>query len=368
VSVPVVNRAEVSTLLPAVTILLLPSILLLAAVVPCQAAAPPRVVCSLPGQDPPWLVRVQAADGRFPARWEAAGAASEGRPAADEATQAPPSEEDVTVTALATLALLGDGSTLRSGPHRDAVKRAVRWLCDQRDAEQRIGLSSRPDWILGHAIATAALCEAARLSDYLLMSGRIVGPLEVLVDHLRRFEDGVDVELLLWCRICARSAQLYTDWRNERPEATACWDIGAEELDFQVARLARAGAVGSGARSDAARVLLASLAPVPPVRAELEVMARPLVEEGWPEAAEDPLTFLYRALAIWRLGGPAWRAVAPRLGAEVEAQSRELGLAGSWAPRGAFGRNFGRVGTTAARLLTMELYYRYSRLDVAAGR
>jgi hypothetical protein len=60
--------------------------------------------------------------------------------------------------------------------------------------------------------------------------------------------------------------------------------------------------------------------------------------------------------------------VAPRLGAEVEAQSREPGLAGSWAPRGAFGRNFGRVGTTAARLLTMELYYRYSRLDVAAGR
>ena len=35
---------------------------------------------------------------------------------------------DVGVTGLALLAFLGDGSTMRSGPYKDVVKKAVKWL------------------------------------------------------------------------------------------------------------------------------------------------------------------------------------------------------------------------------------------------
>ena len=38
---------------------------------------------------------------------------------------------DVGVTGLALLAFLGDGSNLRSGPYKDVVKKAVRWLREQ---------------------------------------------------------------------------------------------------------------------------------------------------------------------------------------------------------------------------------------------
>ncbi len=40
----------------------------------------------------------------------------------------------VGVTSLALLALLGDGSTLSRGAHRDAVRRGVLALMDEQDA------------------------------------------------------------------------------------------------------------------------------------------------------------------------------------------------------------------------------------------
>src|SRR5690606_16942711 len=190
----------------------------------------------------PWLVRAQAGDGRFPALW---------RPADAGPDEVPASEHDLRTTAFAALAMLGDGSTMRSGPYRPQVKRAVFWLIGRRDERGRLGFAVGPDWILDHAVATAALCEAASLSEYALMHVRIAGPIEVLVDHLRRFNAGVDVELLVWCRIAARAASAYEDWWNQRPAAVASFDSGAAALEFEVARLAATGARVAGARGEA---------------------------------------------------------------------------------------------------------------------
>ena len=68
---------------------------------------------------------------------------------------------DVGVTGLALLAFLGDGSTLRSGPYRQVVQRAVGWLRNQQDLDTGLfGTANSNEFLYGHAIATLAMVEA----------------------------------------------------------------------------------------------------------------------------------------------------------------------------------------------------------------
>jgi hypothetical protein len=315
------------------------------------------------------LVRAQTSDGRFPASWQPRAVADGAAPPAEF----PRSERDLRVTALGTLALLGDGSTMRSGPFRDAVKRAVIWLLDQRDTTGRMALQTGPEWIVDHAMAASALCEAARLSSYVLLRERIEGPVAVLVEHLRRFEGGVDAELLVWCRMCARSAAEYESWWNGRPGTAEPWDSGAAALAAQVRRLLGTAAV-EGPRAGAARFLLEVLAEGRSDGARLDGLAAPFVADGWPEDVDEPLAVFYASVALFRLRcadeagrwGAVWGRVTDRLTESlVDREDMTDELRGSWDPRGAFGREFGRVGTTAVATMTLEVYYRYSRLEAA---
>ena len=69
------------------------------------------------------------------------------------------------------LAFLGSGNTMRTGPYKDNVKRAVKWLVEQQDdASGLIGSNASHDFIYGHAIATWALCEAYGLSKYKMIN------------------------------------------------------------------------------------------------------------------------------------------------------------------------------------------------------
>ncbi|MBX3472619.1 MAG: hypothetical protein KF878_37685, partial [Planctomycetes bacterium] len=68
---------------------------------------------------------------------------------------------DVGLTALATLALLGQG---RPGPHDAAVDRALAWLIARQDEGGAVGFDGRHGvTIYNHALATEALCEAVAL-------------------------------------------------------------------------------------------------------------------------------------------------------------------------------------------------------------
>src|SRR5690606_1639328 len=72
---------------------------------------------------------------------------------------------DIGITGLALLAFLGDGSTMRSGPYKEVVKKAVVWLKDQQDQNTGLfGTNLSHDFVYDHAIATYAICEAYGLS------------------------------------------------------------------------------------------------------------------------------------------------------------------------------------------------------------
>src|SRR5262249_4553937 len=103
-----------------------------------------------------WLLRHQDEDGKWDAdefmKHDGSGPKGDG---------AGNPVHDIGVTALASLCLLGNGSTPVSGPYREALRKAVAWLIDQQNENGRIGLDASTEFIYDHAIGSTALAEAA---------------------------------------------------------------------------------------------------------------------------------------------------------------------------------------------------------------
>lgn len=103
-----------------------------------------------------WIVRQQQPDGR----WKMTGPYS-------EAAESREADTDSGATALALLALLGDGNTPTRGTHQKAVSRGVDWLVGRQkangdlfDAEEE----GRSAHFYAHSQATMVLCEVLALS------------------------------------------------------------------------------------------------------------------------------------------------------------------------------------------------------------
>ena len=77
----------------------------------------------------------------------------------------------------------------------------------------------------------------------------------------------------------------------------------------------------------------------------------------------DMYYWYYGALAMFQLGGEYWKTWEPALrDALVATQHTEGCEKGSWDPAGVWGGAGGRVYATAINTLTLEVYYRYSRI------
>ena len=99
-----------------------------------------------------WLHLHQNANGSWAANyWD-----PEGAPFSMAGLSTNVGPTDVGISAMACLALMGGGNTLRKGEYRGTVLRGIQWLISQQD--ERTGYFSRNMYC--HALATIALCEA----------------------------------------------------------------------------------------------------------------------------------------------------------------------------------------------------------------
>jgi hypothetical protein len=79
------------------------------------------------------------------------------------------SQYDVGVTSLALLAFMGAGHNHRVGPFMKTVRKGLKWLRGQQQEDGSFGPRLAESWVYNTAIATAALCEAYRITqDYRL--------------------------------------------------------------------------------------------------------------------------------------------------------------------------------------------------------
>ncbi len=262
-----------------------------------------------------------------------------------------PSPADVRVTAWMALVLVGDGSTLRSGPYRDSLKQARAWLLAQQDPQGRYGFASEPDWLLDHAMVLYAHSEMLRVSDYerpVQDLAALQRGCTVLHRTLARMRPAPSLETRLWCEMLQRSLRVL--------EAKHV-PLGAQELADAVAELPPLTEATARDRTvQRLRDLLADPRPRPGQQ-PLPFPADPLA---------DPLELFYFTAACWQLGGRQWKQTSNWLtNVLVKAEQRAEDGFPTWAGSGSFATEHGRIGVSATCLLTLQLYYRYSSLEIA---
>jgi hypothetical protein len=300
---------------------------------------------------------------------------------------------DVGVTGLALLAFLGDGSTMRSGPYRDTVRRGVQWLRAQQQQNGLFGTATSHDFVYDHAIATYAMCEAFGLSGYQLLRPAAQRGLDYLEQHRNPYgvwryqpRDGDnDTSVTGWCimayeagrhfglQVNTGALQLAANWLDQVADGTGMHGYsragepsarkpGDHATRFPVDRGAAMTAVGLFCRY--------FLGQNPKEKPVMLAAAKLLLQKPpvWDEAAGsvDHYYWYYATYALYQVGGPQWTAWQKRLEPAVlqhQHRDRQLpNLLGSWDPVCAWGEDGGRVYSTAILALTLQANFRYTRL------
>ena len=346
---------------------------------------PPTVLAIESALD--WLRRHQDEDGR----WDADGFMKhDGEQPCDGPGSA---VHDVGVTGLALLAFLGDGSDLRRGPHRDVVKKAVRWLRQQQDSETGLfGSTSSAAFIYDHAIAALAMVEAYGLSDAQILRDDAQRGLDYLASHRNPYgvwryqpQDGDnDTSVTGWCLMAYKRGRVFGLTVEDRA-FTACAGWFDEVTDASTGHCGytRRGELSSRHPGDHAvrfpadnnesmtavglmsRFLLRqdpAQHPVMLAAADRVLRAPPRWDD---HGSIDHYTWYYATYALYQLGGARWKSWSKKLTDAVVKTQRDDGTArGSWDPVGVWGEDGGRVYSTAILALTLEAYYRYTRVIV----
>jgi hypothetical protein len=332
-----------------------------------------------------WLAAHQDADGGWDCdqfmKHDAAGVPCDGAGSA---------VHDVGVTGLALLAFLGDGSTMRSGPRREQVRRAVQWLRAQQEDNGRFGAAAAADFVYDHAIAAYAMCEAYGLSGYRVLRAPAQQGLDYLAAHRNPYgawryqpRDGDnDASVTGWCVLALqsgrgfgllvddgalRAAMAFFDQCTD--SSGRCGYTRAGECSSR-----RAGDHGrrfppeKGEALTAVSLFCRYFTGQDPKEQKTMALAADVLAKKPPvwdarDGSIDHYYWYYGTYAMYQAGGAHWRDWSRRLtAAVVDTQRKDGNARGSWDPAGVWGEDGGRVYATAILALTLEAYHRYTRL------
>ncbi|MCA8976025.1 MAG: terpene cyclase/mutase family protein, partial [Planctomycetes bacterium] len=274
-----------------------------------------------------WLLQQQSADGSLP---DAAGNA------------------DLEGTALLMLSLLGDGNTLRGGPFTEPLSRGIGWLLDQQDDDGRFGQRG-PDEVRLHALATYVMAEAFGLSIAWPLRPALQDGLAWLGAHRQAdggFGDGTTSDCMSTATalMALASAEFFAQEPPARPAEVIAW------FDTQPAadKLTTA--------ETAATLFCRFFAGQEPKSTPSMVAAAKLL--GAKARTDEPWEAYWTSYALFQVGGGDWKAWSKRLQGIADARLTDGEFAGSWEPAG----GHSRIVTGALRLLSLQAYYRYTKL------
>ncbi len=300
---------------------------------------------------------------------------------------------DVGITALALLAFLGDGSTMRAGPYKKNIKKGVLWLRGQQQENGLFGSAASHDFVYDHAIAAYAMCEAFGLSDYKLLRKSAQNGINYLESHRNPYsvwryqprDNDNDISVTGWAIMAYESGQFFKLQVN-----TGALKLCETFLDQVSDATGKHGYTKAGEGSSRKPGEHGTKFPIekgealtavalfcrffmnqdpkehPVMKAAANLLrSKPPV---WDEkgGSIDHYYWYYATYALFQYGGSHWTDWQKKLEtAVVKHQHRDgskKNLVGSWDPIGAWGEDGGRVYSTAILTLTLEAYYRYSRL------
>jgi len=338
-----------------------------------------------------WLARNQEADGHWDACKHGAVA---GKWTTVQETL------DVSCTGLAVLAFLGAGHTEKVGKYKPNVINGLKWL----KARQNYETGAYAVYNYAHAIATMAMAEGAGM-------GRIPDTIESAqkaIDHTtgakKKWETS---ERGGWNYIPVQKGVIGGDMSNSGWAFMAIKSAKVSGLKVPVESIEGCMRFMTACQRDKAKgaypehkysygpeevykdqdtrgyiaILGRLFFGTPPNEVEegVKFMIEKrggeksgglphsgLVADGaWRDGANVDMYYTYyMTLICFQVGGDVWQKWNEKLKVMIP-KIQCVGGAndGSWDPRGAFHEDWGRVGQTALSILSMEVYYRYQKLQ-----
>lgn len=298
-----------------------------------------------------WILRQQREDGSWSFEPVAATVPNQGR--ADEMALAG--------TAMALLALTGDGNTHQSGAHRQAVKRGAAFVMVQQNKDGRFGRQQ----MYVHAIAAYAIADL-----YALTGDPALKPsLERAVSYSIQAQNPIGGG---WRYMPRQGGDLsMTTWFVAGLSRARDAGISIPEATFLKAKqFVESTGTGKGfgylpgspatlSMSGAGVLCLQRLAGIWRSEAYSSV-AESISEAGFESSDQDFYQWLQVTQALRQNGGNAWDKWNETLRRELpQMQRRKGGDAGSWPHEQAkFGKPVGPLYSTCFAVLTLQSYYR----------
>jgi hypothetical protein len=296
---------------------------------------------------------------------------------------------NVGVTALAALAFLGDGNTMREGPYAAEVRNAIKWLVEQQAENGLIGTVASHTYIYSHAIASLALCEAYGLSEHKVLRAPAQKAIEYIQSARNPYKvwryfprDGDnDTSVTSWMVMALKTAEAFklkTD--ADAFKASALW---FDQVTDPASGRAGYTRVGEGSSRKAGtqmkfpagdtEVLTAAgllcrffLGQDPKTRPMMQAAADTLLAKLPASGGDGSLDLYYwywGTLAMRQMEGDSWKAWNAKMQEAVSSRQRKDGnFKGSWDALDAWSEDGGRVYATALMVLCLESSYRYAKL------
>jgi hypothetical protein len=304
---------------------------------------------------------------------------------------------DPGVTGLALLAFLGAGQTNRSGTYAKTVARGLRYLKQVQDPEGCFGPRTGSKFIYNHACAALAMVEAYGMTGSPLFKQSAQSAIDFIEKSRNPYlawRYGVkpqdnDTSVTGWMVMVLKSAKLChgLDVPQGALDGSRAWIEKATEPEY-----GKVGYTGRGtgparpqdimdrfpAEKSEALTAVGVLSRIflgeDPRRSEairkgVDLCVSVLPE--WDEAggAVDMYYWYYGSLALFQVGGEPWKAWNTAMkSAIVDHQRKDGDFKGSWDPVGPWGREGGRVYSTALCTLCLEVYYRYPQVIIGRNR
>lgn len=307
---------------------------------------------------------------------------------------------DVGLTGLAMLAFTGDLQTHKEGKYRENVRRAILYLRQVQGTDGCFGGRDDDHFVYNHAIATMAVAEL-----YMITREPILRPVvERAVEFIVLMQNpglgwryGIkpasnDSSVTGWMVLTLHTAQLAEipfDQNKCYSDADAWFNMvtikvdGYERTGYDTpgshgARLRSASNYDNVPSMDAIHImskLFMKKADLqnPVMRGQAGAITQQLPE--WKLEKMDFYYWYYASLALFQMGGSHWdRWEKPMTQALLNSQrglrpderghtKETLDEHGSWDPLDAWGAAGGRVYATAINCLTLQVWYRYERMQ-----
>lgn len=281
---------------------------------------------------------------------------------------------DPAATGLSLLAFLGAGYTHRDGKHRETVRRGVYFLQQiiEETPQGSSFLHQSERGMYNHGIAAFAMCEAYQMTDDQELRKSAQGAVDFIVSA-QNYQGGWgylpkqpgDLTLTGWQIMALKSA--YAAGLNVPPSTIIRIDPFLDSQQTASSFFYGYQKPGKSPTCTSIGLLMRLFRGMPNSHPMLLEGATFLSKSTRP--ASDAYFNYYSTLLLFHIGGPFWEPWNNQMREHLIYSQEQSGhAAGSWFFEDPYGREGGRLYTTAMCAMTLEVYYRfapiYQQVDV----